>query len=323
MAATRRIARALGTVVMMAILLFSAMVLVLPRLTDGAALTVLSGSMEPTYPVGSMLFVRSVDPADVRAGDVITYQNSPDSPSFTTHRVVQVERTTDGTSFVTKGDANRSEDRDPVPAGAVRGRVWFHIPWAGLLRDRAASPWGLATIALLVLGVTYHDRIRIWPGSRRRHPAAGDESGAEPSAPPPVPQRVQKEIPTLDNHLGMVAAPLIRSGQHSSSRITAQVLLAQVATTPLDRAELLQLIGIIGGRVETISRSHVALSVTATPEALDAIVTILEPYDVVARARSSTVEFDFDNDTYPEQHAGTGAGRPEDADVTALLGRQL
>ena len=56
-------------------------VLVLPRITDGAALTVLTGSMTPEIPVGSVVLVRPVDTATLRVGDVAPTSPSPARPS--------------------------------------------------------------------------------------------------------------------------------------------------------------------------------------------------------------------------------------------------
>ena len=42
------------------------------RLVGFTPYTVLSGSMEPAYPVGSLIYVRSAAPEDISAGDAIT-----------------------------------------------------------------------------------------------------------------------------------------------------------------------------------------------------------------------------------------------------------
>src|SRR3569833_203769 len=52
-------------------------VIVLPRASNGAALTVLTGSMTPTIPVGSVVIVRPVDPQTLEVGDIATYQVTP------------------------------------------------------------------------------------------------------------------------------------------------------------------------------------------------------------------------------------------------------
>ena len=77
-----------GLIVLLAIALAGVRVL---GLTPYA---VLSGSMEPSYPVGSLIYVKKMQPADVRVGDVITFVVN-DELLVATHRVVDVEvRTT-------------------------------------------------------------------------------------------------------------------------------------------------------------------------------------------------------------------------------------
>lgn len=122
------------------------LLVVLPRTTGGAALTVLTGSMTPDIPVGSVVLIRPVDPQTLRVGDVATYQVSPESRALVTHRVIDVRGSGAATEYVFKGDANRGADSRPVPAAAVRGEVWFHVPLLGSLRD---SVQGMNLVVLL------------------------------------------------------------------------------------------------------------------------------------------------------------------------------
>ncbi len=120
-----------------------------PRLTGGTVLTVLSGSMTPTFPVGSAVVIRPVEPAAVEVGDVITFQQAPGVHALTSHRVIALHPETSPPSFQVKGDANKGPDLAPVPYGAVRGKVWFDLPHVGTWKDRAHTKHGL--IVLLVL----------------------------------------------------------------------------------------------------------------------------------------------------------------------------
>ena len=62
-------------------------------------MAVLSGSMEPTYHVGGLVFVQKVDPSDVEVGDSITFTIGNDT--VVTHRVIEVNK--EEQSFKTKG----------------------------------------------------------------------------------------------------------------------------------------------------------------------------------------------------------------------------
>lgn len=132
---------------------------VVPAVTSASALTVLSGSMEPTLPVGSVAVVRTQPVDQIRAGDVITFTDrDPDSPAtrVVTHRVVAVEPGPGGLSFRTKGDANNTPDQRPTAATDVHGVLWYSVPVAGWLRQFLISPAGLfylvGVILLMVAG---------------------------------------------------------------------------------------------------------------------------------------------------------------------------
>lgn len=112
-----------------------------PALFNIQYIIVLSGSMEPYLPVGSMAVMQPIDPADVVVGDPITF-GVPEYPGvLVTHRVVEILRAQDGSPrFRTKGDANEEADSFLVIPQLVKGKVVFDIPYLGysqaLLRSR-------------------------------------------------------------------------------------------------------------------------------------------------------------------------------------------
>lgn len=65
-----------------------AVALVGVRLVGLNTYVVLSGSMEPTYHTGSLLYVKSVDPQDLRVGDPITFMLNEDTVA--THRIIEI-----------------------------------------------------------------------------------------------------------------------------------------------------------------------------------------------------------------------------------------
>ncbi|HXF51208.1 MAG TPA: signal peptidase I [Dehalococcoidia bacterium] len=124
--------------------------LTVPRLAGWQPQVVLSGSMEPALPVGSVAFVDRRDAAEVRIGDILTFRH-PDYPRrLVSHRVVAIDRDARGAlSFRTKGDANDSADPWIVSADQVVGVVAFHLPYAGYVHRFVRTPAGFA----LVVGV--------------------------------------------------------------------------------------------------------------------------------------------------------------------------
>lgn len=153
--------------------LLTIMVLV-PRLMGWVPLAVLSGSMEPTIPVGSMVVVERLqgedDLADVAVGDVVTFMPRPQDPTLVTHRVVSIGGKADGsTVLVTKGDANGANDPDPVAAEQVRGLVQYHVPYAGYLSNVLnveQKQQGVVAVAGLLFAYAAVQVVRAFRGRR-------------------------------------------------------------------------------------------------------------------------------------------------------------
>lgn len=120
------------------IALIAVLVIALPMLTKSTPYTVLTGSMTPSYPAGTLVIVKPTDVQQIRIGDVVTYQIASNQPAVVTHRVIQiVEPTTAGgtVSFITKGDANSLPDAKPVKPVQVRGVVWYAVPFIGWVNN--------------------------------------------------------------------------------------------------------------------------------------------------------------------------------------------
>lgn len=124
--------------------------LVVPKVTGSKPLTVLTGSMRPTYPPGTIVVVRPVGADALQVGDTLTYQMRSDEPDVVTHRIVSIGYGTDGKRrFITRGDANGADDPNPVQEVQVRGTVWYSVPYVGYA-STALDP-AHRTMALKVL----------------------------------------------------------------------------------------------------------------------------------------------------------------------------
>ena len=164
-----------GTVLFAAVLLLT-LPLAAPRLLGYDVFDVLSGSMEPELPVGSAVYVRAVEPTEVDVDEVIAFYNS--EGNVVVHRVV-TNRTSLG-EFVTKGDANNVEDREPIPYDALLGRVMLHIPVVGrfmaLYSSNVGKVYLLLTAACGVMLNMLADRMR---ANSRAHAEALAEAASE------------------------------------------------------------------------------------------------------------------------------------------------
>ena len=131
------------TTVLVCLVVILAVLLVGVRLVGFQVFTVLSGSMEPTYHVGSLIYVKSVDPAQLQAGDVITFML--DENTVATHRIIEVvpdEEDPAGLRFATQGDANDAPDGSLVHYKNVVGTPVFTIPQLGYLANYIQNPPG-------------------------------------------------------------------------------------------------------------------------------------------------------------------------------------
>lgn len=145
-----------GLVVVVVLL---AAILVGPRLLGLGIYTVLSGSMEPEYPTGSLIYIKPVDPMSLETGDVITFRMN--GGTVATHRIIETIEEETERSFRTKGDANDAADNSLVKPGNILGRVLLCIPGMGFLAAYIQSTSGryaaIAIGALILLLVFLPD----------------------------------------------------------------------------------------------------------------------------------------------------------------------
>lgn len=127
----------------------------IPRLFGVNEFNVLTGSMTPTYPVGTLVFVQPKDPNSIRPGEVVSVIMNEDL-DIITHRVVA--NNYDDKTITTKGDANNSEDSPSLYENIV-GVVVFSVPYVGgavdyLTNDETGRILGIG-ILLSILALTF------------------------------------------------------------------------------------------------------------------------------------------------------------------------
>lgn len=147
-AITSRILRGMGSILMLVVIV-ACLCLVIPKAAGYDTYVVVSGSMEPTIPVGSLVFSKETDPSQLAMGDVIVFMSVTREDTPITHRVVSNDTTK--SVIVTKGDANEREDVNPVPYDNVIGKVATHVPRVGYAAAMLTSKVGKIVAALLLL----------------------------------------------------------------------------------------------------------------------------------------------------------------------------
>lgn len=159
------------------------------RLIGLTPYAVLTGSMEPELPVGSLIFVRSVDPADIQVGDDITFKLQ--SGSLATHQVWKVD--TAAQTFYTQGIANKDQDGNimhdgaPVAWSNVVGSPVFCIPYLGYINRFCTTPPGMyilvAAVALVIAVSIVVELANMRPESAKTAPTAAATAATEAPAP--------------------------------------------------------------------------------------------------------------------------------------------
>lgn len=194
------------TTLLVAIVVLVAILLVGVRVAGVQPLYVMSGSMEPAFHVGSLIFVQRIDPAEIEVGDPITYTIN-EAGDYSTHRVIAIEVRETGTRFAadengqtmldeagqpvieeypleetayyfqTKGDANNSPDGTPVYYKNVVGVPRVTIPYLGYLAHWLQTPRGRImgiTIAAVIVILTFLPDLLKWvdEGDKKKMKAA-------------------------------------------------------------------------------------------------------------------------------------------------------
>jgi signal peptidase I len=183
------------TVVVAAVLLGLAVLLTpISQIVGGTQLlAVMSGSMEPTIPVGGLVAVRPVAANALQVGDVITFANQSNPDVLITHRIVSLESRGGQTSLSTKGDANDAVDAMATSPTRAVGRVDFALPWLGYVMIWFSSP--LAKAAILVVSIV---GFALPTGRKRPSEASVDTPHAEaPAAVSPSYTALERELQAL------------------------------------------------------------------------------------------------------------------------------
>ena len=144
------------TWILIAIVVLTAIALVGVRLFGLRPYSVLSGSMEPTYKTGSIVYVKRIDYHTLAVGDPITFML--DEKTVATHRIVEIvpdEEEPDTVRYRTKGDNNETVDGGLVHCKNVIGKPVFMLPYLGYVANYIQHPPGtyivIAACAILVL----------------------------------------------------------------------------------------------------------------------------------------------------------------------------
>ena len=106
-----------------------------------------SGSMSPTINVGSLIVVEGMRGDNINVQDIITFKT--DDGTVVTHRLVAINN--DGKDYVTRGDANSTDDPMPIGKENIIGKVKFTVPFVGGLFQSLRTKQGIIAIGIVIL----------------------------------------------------------------------------------------------------------------------------------------------------------------------------
>lgn len=132
------------TTVLVVLVVLVAIALVGVRVVGLQTYAVVSGSMEESYPTGSLIYVKSVNYKELKVGDPITFMLDEDTVA--THRIVEIipdDEDPEVLRFRTKGDSNQVEDGTPVHYKNIIGMPVFCIPKLGYFANYIQNPPGM------------------------------------------------------------------------------------------------------------------------------------------------------------------------------------
>lgn len=231
------------------------LVFLVPR-TGWKALNVATGSMSPAIPAGSLVVIHHTDIRQLRVGQVVTYINPYNTKETITHRIVVVTKAGQIPAFITKGDANKTPDRQ-ILGGNVVGTVVYHAPHVGRVLAWTRRPVGLILLVIIPGLLIIIDEIR-----RMVQALSSSDSIRGSKKELPVDPRVKHE----DDKLGTVAPiqpappaavvrtkPVAKRGPRMDGLVKSVALIALVITiaTGATRASLTSSASLTGNTIST------------------------------------------------------------------------
>ena len=156
----------LGTLLLI-IIVATYLPITIPRAFGYEIYTVISGSMEPAVPTGSLVYIKYVEPKEIVEGDVIAFYGSGADGSIITHRVVSNSAAMG--NFITKGDANSDNDMNPIPYANYIGKVQLSVPkLGGIFQTITGTNGKIAAVSMIGLAIVLEILAAVLQGKREK-----------------------------------------------------------------------------------------------------------------------------------------------------------
>ena len=158
--------RAVGIILLIAIIAIC-VPLIVPKTMGYQLYTVVSGSMEPAIPTGSLVYVKYIQPEEIQTEDVIAFYGTDADGSIVTHRVVSNSAAMG--NFITKGDANSDNDMNPIPYANYIGKVQLSVPkLGGIFQTITGTNGKIAAVSMIGLAIVLEILAAVLQEERKR-----------------------------------------------------------------------------------------------------------------------------------------------------------
>ena len=169
----------ISAAVLTLMLAVAVLVVGLPAVLGGSAMTVLTQSMEPGLPPGTLVVVKPTPVDEIALGDVITYQIRSGEAAVVSHRVIEKTYVDGEVTFITQGDNNDLPDAEPVRPIQIQGTIWYSLPLLGWVNLLLTGQHRGVVLAVVAGGLFFYAAYSVVSSLRDRARARASEADAE------------------------------------------------------------------------------------------------------------------------------------------------
>ena len=114
---------------------------------------IISRSMEDTINKNDLIIVKDVPKTEIKINDIIAFNNGKE---VITHRIIDIENINGQTFYTTKGDNNRSQDKEKISYEQVEGKYIFKISKFGYLLNILKNRYVLFILLIFLIFCLIH-----------------------------------------------------------------------------------------------------------------------------------------------------------------------
>ena len=110
---------------------------------------IISESMEPTINENDVILIKQTNIDEIKEGDIVTFKKH--DGTIVTHRIIKIVDSEEGRKYITKGDNNQDEDKEPVEYSQIYGKYIFKISKIGTLIEELQKNNGVISAITIML----------------------------------------------------------------------------------------------------------------------------------------------------------------------------